>query len=74
MYGHHVHNAVLEQKETKTGITIHKVNEKYDDGTIIAQFECSIELNETLPTLQKKISKLEKDHFPKIIENYIKKK
>ena len=74
MYGHHVHNAVLEQKETKTGITIHKVNEKYDDGAIVAQFECDIAQDETLPTLQVKISKLEKDNFPKTIENYIKKK
>ena len=73
MYGHHVHNAVLAQQETKTGITVHKVNEKYDEGAIVAQFECLIEPNEVLATLQKKISKLEKDNFPITIENYINK-
>jgi len=73
MYGQHVHNAVLTEKETKTGITIHIVNEKYDDGAIVAQFECLIDSNETLATLQKKISNLEKENFPKTIENFIKK-
>lgn len=72
MYGHHVHNAVLKNKEKETGITIHVVNEKYDDGAIIAQGKCIVSENETLETLQKKISQLEKDIFPITIEQYIK--
>ena len=71
MYGKYVHKAVLENKETKSGITIHKVNEEYDKGDIVAQFECEISPEETLETLQKKISKLEKEHFPNTIEKYI---
>jgi len=72
MYGKHVHTAVLKNKEKQTGITIHLVNEKYDDGNIIAQFTCAISPTETLQTLQKKISKLEKENFPITIEKYIK--
>lgn len=72
MYGHHVHNAVLENKETETGITIHVVNEKYDDGAIVAQGKCVISNGETLETLQKKISQLEKEIFPITIEQFIK--
>ncbi len=72
MYGHHVHNAVLLHKEKETGITIHVVNDKYDDGAIIAQAKCVIAEDETLETLQKKISKLEKENFPTTIEQFIK--
>lgn len=71
MYGHHVHEAVLANNEKETGITIHLVNEKYDDGAILDQLKCSINEAETLASLQQKISQLEKENFPKIIEQYI---
>jgi phosphoribosylglycinamide formyltransferase-1 len=71
MYGHHVHNAVLANNEKETGITIHLVNEKYDDGAIITQAKCSIEEGENLTSLQQKISQLEKEFFPITIEQFI---
>lgn len=74
MYGHHVHEAVLANNEKETGITIHLVNEKYDDGAIIAQARCTIDKEESLQSLQQKISKLEKENFPITIEQFITKK
>ena len=66
-----VHQAVINAKESKSGITIHLVNEKYDDGATIDQFECSISPEDNAESLAKKISVLEKAHFPKTIESYI---
>jgi phosphoribosylglycinamide formyltransferase-1 len=74
MYGKHVHKAVLANKEKETGITIHLVNEKYDDGEIIKQATCSIDEGETLLSLQTKISELEKEYFPITIEQFTTKK
>ncbi len=74
MFGRHVHESVLANKEKETGITIHLVNEKYDDGKIIKQATCSIDESETLLSLQEKISKLEKENFPITIEQFITKK
>jgi len=71
MYGRYVHEAVLANKEAETGITIHLVNEKYDEGKIIKQFTCKVEKEETLATLQQKISALEKKYFPITIEQFI---
>lgn len=71
MYGKHVHLAVLENKEKETGITIHLVNEKYDDGRIVKQATCSVDENENLVSLQEKISLLEKENFPIAIEEFI---
>ena len=67
MYGTYVHQAVLENKELKTGITIHYVNEYYDDGAIIAQFETSIETCTTAACIAANIHELEQKHFPKVI-------
>ena len=67
MYGDHVHNAVLANKEIKSGITFHYVNENYDEGKIIKQFEVSLSEEETLNSLKKKINVLEMTHFPQII-------
>jgi phosphoribosylglycinamide formyltransferase-1 len=67
MYGTYVHQAVLENKELKTGITIHYVNEHYDEGAIIAQFETSIETCTTAVCIAAKIHELEQQHFPKVI-------
>lgn len=71
MYGNHVHKAVLANKETETGITIHLVNEKYDDGRIIKQATCKIDETETLSSLQHKISQLEEKYFPITIKQFI---
>ena len=71
MYGMHVHKAVVEKKETETGITIHFVNAKYDEGQIIAQFKCKLETNDTPEDVANKIHKLEMDNFPKVIERVL---
>ncbi|MES2798383.1 MAG: phosphoribosylglycinamide formyltransferase [Bacteroidota bacterium] len=71
MYGDFVHKAVIEQKESKTGITIHFVNEEFDKGEVIAQFELKVDQLDDLDTLRKKISELEMKHFPTIIEEVI---
>ena len=68
MYGNKVHEAVLNSGEDKTGITIHYVNEYYDEGKIIAQFSTEISKNETIDTLLLKIKELEKRHFPATIK------
>ncbi|MEC7618055.1 MAG: formyltransferase family protein [Bacteroidota bacterium] len=67
MYGDRVHNAVLDNKEIKSGITFHYVNENYDEGKIIKQFEVSLSEEESLNSLKKKINALEMTHFPQII-------
>jgi phosphoribosylglycinamide formyltransferase-1 len=63
-----VHKAVHKNKEQKTGITIHYVNENYDEGAIIKQFECSLDNSDTPDSIAKKISKLEMENFPRVIE------
>lgn len=71
MYGDHVHEAVLEHKEFESGITIHLVNEEYDKGRILFQAKCMVDTSDTLESLRAKIHKLEMEHFPKVIEDYI---
>ena len=71
MYGKFVHEKVIENKEKESGITIHFVNENFDDGMHIAQFHTWLEENETVESLQKKISKLELNYFPVVIEKVI---
>ncbi len=71
MYGDRVHQAVLASGETKSGITIHLVNEEYDKGRILAQFECPLVKNDDLYSLKEKISKLEHENYGKVIANYI---
>ncbi|MGM0634639.1 MAG: phosphoribosylglycinamide formyltransferase [Bacteroidota bacterium] len=72
MYGDRVHRAVLENNEPKSGITIHYVNEKYDEGEVIAQFETEVESNDTVRTLRDKIQILEYENFPKVIHQLLK--
>lgn len=71
MYGKRVHQAVIEAGENKSGITFHYVNENYDEGNIIDQFECEIEPTDTWEDLLKKIQKLEHKHFPRVIEKVL---
>jgi phosphoribosylglycinamide formyltransferase 1 len=68
MYGHHVHEAVVESKEKQTGITIHYVNEKYDDGEIIFQATCKVLPTDTADDVAQKIHVLEYEHFPRVLE------
>ncbi len=71
MYGNNVHRAVLAAKEKKTGITIHYVNENYDEGTIIKQYETHLSNKETTESIALKIKNLEKLYFPATIEELI---
>lgn len=71
MYGMHVHNAVVENKEEKSGITIHYVNEHYDEGTIIFQAETEVLISDTPEDVAAKIHELEYKHFPRIIEKVL---
>ena len=73
MSGMRVHEAVIEEQEALSGITVHYVNEKYDDGAIIAQFTCDIQANDSPEHLQNKIKALEGLHFPSTIEALISK-
>jgi len=66
-----VHNAVIQNKESESGITIHYVNEEYDKGEIILQATCEINEDDTPETLALKIRKLEFENFPKAIEMII---
>ncbi len=71
MYGSKVHEAVIADNEKKSGITIHYVNEKYDEGQIIFQAEVMIDENDTPETLANKIHSLEHKYFPEVIENVL---
>ena len=69
MYGNKVHQSVIEAKETESGITIHYVNEHYDEGKIIFQETCNILPTDTYDDLATNIHALEYEHFPKVIES-----
>ncbi len=68
MYGHHVHEAVLKNNESETGITIHYVNENFDEGRMIAQFHCPVVESDDLASIQYKIQYLEHSYFSFVIE------
>jgi formyltetrahydrofolate-dependent phosphoribosylglycinamide formyltransferase len=72
MYGSHVHNTIIEAGETFSGITIHLVNEEYDQGQILFQEKLAIAADETPDSLAKKIQLLEHQHYPNVIANYLK--
>ncbi len=71
MYGMHVHQAVVENKETETGITIHYVNENYDEGATIFQAKCKVLPTDTAENIAAKIHELEMEHFPKVVEKLL---
>ena len=71
MYGRFVHEAVIAAKEKESGITIHYVDELYDHGDIIFQALCPVAENDTADVLAARISKLEHEHFPAVIEKLI---
>ena len=68
MYGARVHQAVKEAGEPETGITIHYVNENYDDGNIIFQARCPISATDTAEMIAAKVHLLEHEYYPQIIE------
>jgi phosphoribosylglycinamide formyltransferase-1 len=71
MFGMHVHNAVVENKESESGITIHYVNENYDEGAIIFQEKFEVLVCDTAEDIAEKIHVLEQNNFPKVIEKVI---
>jgi len=71
MYGMNVHNAVINSGDKESGITIHVVNENYDDGETVLQATCTIAANDTPEDLANKIHELEYKHFPPTVENYL---
>jgi len=71
MYGARVHKAVIEQYEPLSGITIHYVDHKYDNGSIIFQATCKVDTADTPDSLAAKVHELEYEYFPKIIEQEV---
>ncbi len=71
MYGSFVHEAVVANHEVETGITIHYVNENYDEGAIISQKKVALSMSDTAETVAEKVHNLEYEWFPKIIEEIL---
>ncbi len=71
MYGLRVHESVINAKEKETGITIHFLNEKYDEGKIILQKTCPVDANDSAEDIAHKVQKLEHEWYPKIIESIL---
>jgi phosphoribosylglycinamide formyltransferase-1 len=71
MYGERVHQAVIENREKESGITIHYVNERYDEGAYILQAVCEINADDTHETLAQKVHSLEYKYYPKTIEQVL---
>ena len=72
MYGMNVHKAIVENKEKETGITIHYVNENYDEGNIIFQKKVTVLITDTPKVVAEKIHELEQKYFPSVIEEILK--
>ena len=71
MYGHHVHEAVCAHKEKESGITIHLVNEHYDQGDILFQARCPLSPDDTPDQIAEKVHELEYRYFPEVIEQWL---
>jgi len=71
MYGAHVHEAVVANQEVETGITIHYVNEQYDEGAIIFQASTTVQPDDTPDNVAQKVHKLEYEYFPKVIASLL---
>jgi len=71
MYGMKVHEEVIRNQEKESGITIHYVDECYDEGCIIFQATCEVLPNDTAQTLADRVHKLEYRHFPEVIESLV---
>jgi phosphoribosylglycinamide formyltransferase 1 len=71
MYGRKVHEAVKAAGDVASGITIHFVNERFDEGKVIAQFSASINHDDTIDDIEQKVRQLELDHYPPTIEKLL---
>lgn len=71
MYGMYVHETVVKNKEPETGITIHYVNEHYDEGAIIFQTKFNVSPKDSAEDVSAKIHELEMEHFPKVVEEML---
>jgi len=71
MYGMHVHEAVVKNREAQSGITIHLVNEEYDKGKILFQATCPVEPTDTAEDVAVKVHALEYEHYPAVIEKAV---
>ena len=71
MYGHHVHEAVHAARESYSGITIHLVNEHYDEGRIIFQASIALDHTDTPARIEEKVRALEQLHYPRVAEQFI---
>ena len=69
--GMHVHNAIKQNKEKETGITIHFVNENYDEGAIIKQIKTKITPEDSAEDIANKVHQLEYEYFPKVIDTLL---
>lgn len=72
MYGQHVHRAVINNKEKESGISIHYVDEIYDNGKIIFQATCPVAEDDTADALAQRVRVLEHEHYPLVIEKLLK--
>jgi len=72
MYGQHVHQAVFNNFEKESGMTIHLVNEKYDEGKILFQVKVDLKVTDTPDVIAAKVLKLEHKHYPEVINDYLK--
>lgn len=72
MYGHHVHQAVKNNGDTETGATIHLVSDEYDEGKIIAQKKVSVDPNDSVEEIEKKVKAIEPDFYIDIIRKILK--
>lgn len=68
MYGARVHRAVIEAGKKESGITIHLVNDRYDEGDIVFQARCEVTPDDTPETLAAKVHQLEHQHYPRIVQ------
>jgi phosphoribosylglycinamide formyltransferase-1 len=71
MYGMKVHEAVRSSKDSQTGISIHEVDEKYDEGRIVFQAVCEIDSLDTPKEIAEKVQRLEHLNYPRVIEDWI---
>lgn len=71
MFGRRVHEAVIDNREIFSGITIHHINERYDEGDVIFQAKCKVEITDDAHSLEEKIHALEHMHYPRVVEEVI---
>ena len=71
MFGHHVHAAVIAAGEPESGITIHLVNERYDEGRVLFQAKCPVNTGDTTEALAERVHALEHAHYPEVVQELV---